>query len=467
MGRGVAGWIRRPFAVLLVLFLVGLGARLSFVEVEHMHREVKLDARAYHQIAMHIVAGRGYHEGPPDQEPRPAIKRASPLMPTFLSGIYAVVGPNIRVVTWVQSLISAAIIFPLFFLVRGLTSRDGPALLAAFIGAFFPDFYYHAGLLLPELIAEFLLVLFVALVVLYEECGHRSTLLWSAAAAAGLLTLARPQFLPVGLVYALYLAVRTTGISFLSQVPWRDVLAFVLVFLLVMSPFALRNWVEYGEPIYGSTTLSCNLLIGNQLGGWGGGWPSEETKDVIRKNRDRPLQQREDCWRALGNLVEDHPLHVAKMLGVKLISSLSVTRTAAEYWFIAHPVEVVLVQVTHPFLLACLFVLGLSYLGRTVRNFGSLKETERTFVLLLAALGLSMLAIFTGMWLHLRYRAMIYVLLIPASLLELRVLLRTEPLSRLWTLTRLRVALFVVLGSTAYEVWYHYWLYAREWWNFG
>lgn len=456
---------RGTLILLLLFFCVGLTGRLVFVDLENMSADVKMDAWAYHEIAVNLLEGRGYREGtPPDL--RPAIKRASPLMPAYLAGIYALVGRGAWYAILVQCVLSAGLVFPLYGVVRYLSDSRFLALTAAAVGAFYPDFYYHSGLLLPEMISEWLLIVMVFLAVVYES-SRRSGRLMLAACAAGLLTLARPQFLPVALLYGGYLGYRSLTEGGDRALPVRHLLAAGLVFVLLLAPFTLRNWVKYGQPIYGSTTLACNVLIGNQLGGWGGGIPTDVTKNVIDRHRDDPLRQQKDCREALGSLVRNHPGHVSKLMVAKFLGSLSVTRTAAEYWFVQGPAEEMVVQFTHPFLQLVLFTLSLSYLLRRVPDFTELGSAERTFVFLLAVLALSMVGVFTVMWFHVRYRSMIFVLLIPAAHLEARQLVRESDRGwNWWAVRRLPRAFFVVLASTGYEIWFHYWLYESQWWNF-
>lgn len=455
----------RTLVLLTLIFLVALGGRLLFVDQQNMTGEVGLDARAYHQMAVHILAGNGYMQGPPE-DPRPGIKRASPLMPAFLAGIYAAAGTRVMYALLVQVVLSASLVFPLYGITRRLSGRAGPAYAAAILGAVFPDFYAHAGLLLPELISEWLLLIFVWLVVEYEV-SRRGSFLLGGAAALGLLTLARPQFLPVALVYLGYLVGREAGWFGRRRTVWGHVAGAILVFMLLMTPFTVRNWIKYGEPIFASTTLPCNLLIGNQIDGYGGGFPTDETKAVLNENRDRPLQQRADCRRALVELVAGHPGHVVRSMAAKLAMSFSVTRTSAEYGFVEGSAEKLAFQVITPVIYLPLFVLSMAFMVRTIGAFGSRGPPIRVFTLILVALGLSMLGVFTVMWFHRRYRTLIFVLMIPAALLEAYDRFGDAGRStRPWLSASLILPLVVVAASTLFEVKYHQLFYATNWWNF-
>lgn len=455
----------RTAVFLGLVFLVALGGRLLFVDHQNMSGDVGLDARAYHQMAVHILAGNGYMQGPPE-DPRPGIKRASPLMPVFLAGVYAVFGAHVRYALFVQAVLSASMVVPLFGVTRILSGRDPPAWAAAGAGVFFPDFYAHAGLLLPEMISEWLLVVFVWLAMLYER-SERGSWLLAGATAAGLLTLARPQFLPVALVYFGYLILSRGGWFRDRMVPWPHVLAAVLVFVILLTPFTVRNWIKYGEPIFASTTLPCNLLIGNQLQGYGGGFPTDETKAVINRNRKRPLRQRADCRRAVRGLLVNHPGHVVRSMAAKFAMSLTVTRTAAEDPFVEGFIEKLAWQVLIPLIYFPLFVLSVAFMIRSVGAFGTRGPPGRVFVLILVALGLSMLGVFTVMWFHRRYRTLIFVLMIPAAVLEAWERAGEEGFDvRLFSSPSFSVSLALVVGSTLFEVNYHAFFYAINWWNF-
>ena len=218
------------------------------------------DATDYDLLAMELAAGRGFRFDYDNPRWRSAYERAAddryaailsrhgaskttfrpPLFPSMMAAIYSTVGRRFDVVRVVNCLFMAA--------AGGVTAwlvgrRLGPVP-AVIFGLLFAAIEhrarFHAGLMITESSATFLVSLLVVLLARLGRVGGWGTSVL-AGVVAGLAILDRSIFV----LWMPLLVVLVWRIA--ANRRWRSVGLFVLAAILVMSPWAIRNSLLLGR----------------------------------------------------------------------------------------------------------------------------------------------------------------------------------------------------------------------------
>lgn len=236
-----------PTALLLVLF-VGLLLRVLFISVHD--RPLFSDEKEYDRLAFNLAAKASYTYDTSPTAYRPIG------YPAFLGFNYFVFGHHLILVKLVQALADVAISFFIYLLLAGHPERT--RLLGAALWAFFAPALFYANLLLSETVFTFLLVLMTWILSRkHEGSGWQSVVL---GALLGILTLIKPTIV----IFLLLLPILMRRID----LPLRKLYPIALGFLLVLSPWLVRNYLTFDEFAL-SSNGGINLLIGNNPGATG------------------------------------------------------------------------------------------------------------------------------------------------------------------------------------------------------
>lgn len=255
-GEIVLGLPRRTMAILvaiLVLFVVGASAyTLTFGKT---FKAPSGDGIAYERSAVQLLQ-KGFY-GYKTKVPNAYM---SPGYPLFLAAIYGASGH-----TWsgrprylldaIQILIACTTIIAVFLIGRRLFG-DWVGLVAAGLVVLYPPTTIATNLWLTETISTAIVAWFTYVVlVAYDDDRGR----WWAVAGAvlGLGVLIRPGFLPI--------AAAPFAVRFLwgkRQGLLKPLAAFSVAFLLVMSPWVIRNLIVLHEPAPLSTHGGDPILAG-------------------------------------------------------------------------------------------------------------------------------------------------------------------------------------------------------------
>lgn len=246
--------LERLFAdrVLVVILLIGLAARLLFVASLENRLYWPIDERAYDQLAVSLVEGRGYV----DESGRPTAYRPVGY-PVFLALLYAVFGRSLIMVRIVQSLLTAALIYVIYLLTLRLFDRPS-ARIAAAICALYPYYIYVSGVLYSEALC---VPLFACAVYLFMAACDRPTMARFAMLGGilGALVLIRPNLLAAFPFFvAWYVAV--PGVR--QRVPLWMVTILVVAAACTVTPWAARNYTRLGA-ITLTTNGGRNFWLGN------------------------------------------------------------------------------------------------------------------------------------------------------------------------------------------------------------
>jgi 4-amino-4-deoxy-L-arabinose transferase-like glycosyltransferase len=227
---------------MVVLLLLTLLTRLAVLIGNHPFPPLQKDDSVYDALATNLMAGHGFSSSPaPPYEP---MALRPPAYPGFLAGVYLVAGHSTDAVRIAQIAISVATCYVLM-LIAGRLFGSWTARLAGLAFALLPAAATAPSLLLTETNQSLLLAIAVLSLILGIE---RSSGKWFALTGVSLAvaTLTKPdvQLLAVPLFVAA--AVLYPGER-------RRIAAGAVLFLVLLTPWVLRNRVVFGRFIGVST----------------------------------------------------------------------------------------------------------------------------------------------------------------------------------------------------------------------
>lgn len=220
------------------------------------------DALTYDALAVHLVSGRGYVLEP--GAPPTAVR--GPAYPLFLAGIYALFGHSYPAVFAAQTLVDLGAMALTYAMAWGLYRRREVALLAALGYACYLPFALQVGQVMTETLFTLFILLGIWCFLRALEAKRQGQGLASQAAAGaalGLAALTRPAALLIPWVLAFSLLWLGRG---WRRSPWgRQALghagALLAAFVLVLVPWAWRNWQVFHAFVPTSTLGGVNLYL--------------------------------------------------------------------------------------------------------------------------------------------------------------------------------------------------------------
>jgi 4-amino-4-deoxy-L-arabinose transferase-like glycosyltransferase len=221
---------RGPIRWLVVVCLAGLVVRVLYVLVVLRHYVPVSDAHHYHTMAIEVAAGHGVaHNYPFDFLHHTAWR--PPLYPLLLGGVYAVTGPKLGAAAALNVVLGTAVVVMAAIVAWRLAGRLA-GVVAGVVAAFYPPLVFNDGPPLSEPLGLLFLLVTILLVI-------EGRLGW-AGVASGLLVLSRAsgQFFVLSMIGWV-----------LWRLGWRRALAYVAGFVLMVSPWAVRNWIRLGSPV--------------------------------------------------------------------------------------------------------------------------------------------------------------------------------------------------------------------------
>ncbi len=176
----------------------------------------------------------------------------APGYPAFLA-LLRVAGAGVRVMRGVQYVLLAGTALMIFLLLRPL-SRSG-AVLGAIGAGVYPLGFYTAGVFYPQTLASALFVLLLWLVLRTRLALMRDAVL--GGGVAGVLVLTVPTFAIIIAFLALWILWGGRGRQ------WRGVAMLAVAGGLVLTPWTVRNYLVFGQPVFVASNTGINLLLGN------------------------------------------------------------------------------------------------------------------------------------------------------------------------------------------------------------
>lgn len=262
-GERVRDTVRREgkwtLVILAILVVVGFGFRLD--RVVHPLGSPGDDALAYRELAATLYTDQSY--GGPDFTSASDWSPGAPLM--YAAAYYATGGVRDGVGRGVEAILGTGAIIIAFLLTRRLATPAAGLVAAAGV-TFYPSFIHTTGALLSEPPATFTLPAAVLAFLWADE--QDSPVAWALPGLLfGLTALIRPEYLVVGVAFAIFALVRRLRAS--ANVGWRAPLAvtgiFFAAFLAPLIPWTIHNYVVLDRFVPLSTGGGKALYVGSNL----------------------------------------------------------------------------------------------------------------------------------------------------------------------------------------------------------
>ncbi len=254
-------------ALLAVIILIALTIRSVFFIYNIQNFKTPGDSKNYINMSRQLVDKgiygywyEGYSYG---GKPGVSNARVTPGYPLFLSGVYAVFHDPYTHITAIRGIqvIIGGFITPLlaFLFARRLTKRNSIGLLTAFSTAVYPTYILSTTQILTEVLAlASLLLYFYLATVGFQSRKWLMNLL--AGAAFGIQILIRPNVLPLFVIPFIF------GWFTWFKDNRRQLINIFLVtligFVVVMSPWWIRNYAVLGEIVLTADGAGNPLLYG-------------------------------------------------------------------------------------------------------------------------------------------------------------------------------------------------------------
>jgi 4-amino-4-deoxy-L-arabinose transferase-like glycosyltransferase len=272
------GCLLFPSKLIFFLFLLSLLIRLSFVTLFVKNHDFlpTPDQIIHHHMAICIDEGKGlilpkillqapeispqwvkdkfkkweeigFWGVAPTDKPQTSFE---PLHPIYLAIVYKLFGINPIASRIIQSFISAFTCLILYHLTKKLIDLQ-TAMLSYIISIFYPYFIYYTGVLLSETITLFLVCLFLFTMSLTLQ-NNKSWFPILSGLLIGLIFLSKSVFLP-------FFLLSTLIILMFGKSKIKNTILFCLFFIIVISPWVIRNYGIYKTIIISPTKGGWNL----------------------------------------------------------------------------------------------------------------------------------------------------------------------------------------------------------------
>ncbi len=301
--------------LVLIIFFVALLPRLYLAISSRQVFES--DSTYYNSLAENIVAGKGFSE----QGKLTTFKE--PFYPYFLASVYYIFGENYTVVKVIQAVLGALTCVIIFLIAKRLFDTKA-AIISALISCFYPAFIKTTELMLTENLYTFLLILVVFFLLKYvQDGGYENLAFCGAALGVAALTRSVVVLLPFFILFLL-------GKLFVSKVCGIkrcviSMIVFLVLFILSIAPWTVRNWKVTHRFIPISTTLGVGLYSSylpkeGKLYGFTARDKVVEESELIRSE---PIQS-DYLTRETLKYIKNHPIHVLKLELLKTVYFWSV-----------------------------------------------------------------------------------------------------------------------------------------------
>lgn len=234
---------RLCIAIILLALVIRMGGLFLFPH------PLTGDAVLYDQLATSIADGHGLTKGA--GQPPTAVR--GPVYPALIAGSYLLFGHTQEPIYLLQIVSDGVTILLLIRFTTSLVSDQRAGLIAGFLYAIYPPFIEQSVLLYTETLFTFLL--FTSLWIFWIAT-RRNSLRWFALSGLllGIATLTRPSIFlfPIWLIAGLWPFRQRTGMI-------RPGATILSIFILVLAPWAARNYRAFGGFVPVSTLSGLNL----------------------------------------------------------------------------------------------------------------------------------------------------------------------------------------------------------------
>lgn len=242
----------------LLIFFSALGIRISVVlgyAFGFFNGGLKGgDTILYLQIARNLLGENGFavENGP--------TAFVAPVYPMFLAACIYIFGENPLYISIVQSILSSLVCVIVYKIATTVFEDSKIAFLAGIIAAVYFELVLWSN---AQLLTEPLYVFFFAIsILLLVRALNKTTYLYFAASGAvfALAALTRPT--AIGIVFGISIILLVSSF-FRSRIKWKHSLLFFAMFLTIMLPWGIRNYLVFDSFTISSLEGGHVLWLGN------------------------------------------------------------------------------------------------------------------------------------------------------------------------------------------------------------
>jgi 4-amino-4-deoxy-L-arabinose transferase-like glycosyltransferase len=266
---------RQDLIALGAILLVALGLRVAYLAFGTGSRPLESDANQYYEIARNLALGHGFSMHYPGLFVHETAFRP-PGYPALLGLFFFVFGPSAGLARGLNVVLGLVVISLAYVLLRRYVGFLAAVVAAAAL-AITPNLIANDTYALDEPLS-----LCLILCVTWALLARRW---WLAGLSCGLLVLTRPSAQALIVVLAIWI---------LITADWRALARVVLVALIVVSPWIVRNWIQVGVPVVVTSNGFNWAAIYSPAAQRAGGFIDPTLNPAY--NGDRLLQFDESAW---------------------------------------------------------------------------------------------------------------------------------------------------------------------------
>lgn len=282
--------------IMVLIFFVALLLRLfAIINLPATFKILGGDSGNYDNIAVNLLAGRGYSMDLGTGKPT---SFWVPLYPVFLASIYAIFGiKNHFMVRFIQSIMSALLSVIIFYIGKIAFNKKIGLLAGAMLVFYQPYIFYSCfggpAFIMSENLFTFLLALTILFMIknLFVSLSLKNTII--TGSLMGIIILTRAVFVPFPL-FLLPLLMYKNKYPFLLAL--KKILPLFIVIALIILPWTVRNAIVHKAFVPLSTEGGFALFSANNPLAFGGGltYPEGTLSQVEREQLEKMSEAQRD-----------------------------------------------------------------------------------------------------------------------------------------------------------------------------
>lgn len=255
--------------ILGLIFILALSLRLLHVFHVWETPFFGYDALEYHEYAAGLLDAHTFGDDW-------TMTYRGPGYPFFLSCIYFLWGKSYHIARIVQALLGSVNSILIFFLAKKVFSRL-TGYIAAIISATLALYIFYSGFLLPETLYATLIIVFALVLLRTLENPEKKNLVWSGI-ILGVASMVKSETL---IIFLFIMPVFLISGGFFFSKALKEIGTVLIVALIVVFPWTLRNYLLTKEVVIVSSQCGENLWIGNNPDstGWNTSIPEEASEE--------------------------------------------------------------------------------------------------------------------------------------------------------------------------------------------
>lgn len=239
--------LQHPWQQLLFVFILSLAAKIAFISLIAPFLS-QVDALRSHDqglaIAKNLLAGNGYTMEFWGLEYR---SFRTPLFPVYIMFVMKLFGEEIRTILLSLAVVSSLTSIFTYCIARELFNQR-VAFVAALLSVADPNFIYYSGFMMTENLATPLLALSIFFLLRSYNTGKRAYGVL-AGLALGFTTLCRSIYLLLPILIAIWMVLVYKN----KREVIENLTAVVVTMLVVLTPWAVRNYIVHQRLVLTST----------------------------------------------------------------------------------------------------------------------------------------------------------------------------------------------------------------------